>query len=109
MGELPNNPGWMLWSAFAVIAVGAALMMMVLYWISDGHPILRALFSAGLCLAIPWVIERSRRVLKGTEPAGRHAADTEAPRGPWVTRHDVWTLLEQLDMEGTYEHNLRLA
>lgn len=109
MGELPTTPDWMLWSAFGVVAVGAALMLLVLYWVSDGHPVLRAIFSIGICLAVPWVFERSRRVLKGTEQAGRHAADTEAPRGTWGTKHDVWALLEQLDMENTYEHNLRLT
>lgn len=109
MGGLPGNPDWMIWSAIAVTAVGAALLLLVFYWMAEGHPVLRAVFSVGLALLVPWLVERSRRVLKGTEPAGRHAAITETRYGPWIITHEVGAVLRQLDMEDTYAGNLRLA
>jgi hypothetical protein len=109
MGEIPDaTPSWMLWSAFGVMVIGALLLLWVLYNLSDGHPLLQGLFTAGLTLAVPWLIERSRRVLKGTEPAGRHVA-TETRFGAFVITHDAGAVIRQLSMEDTYAGNLRLA
>jgi membrane protein implicated in regulation of membrane protease activity len=110
MGEIPDaTPSWMLWSAFGVIAVGAALFLLVLFWAAEGHPALQAVMALGLTVAVPWLIERSRRVLKGTEAAGRHAAITETRYGPFIIRHEAGAVIRQLSIEDTYGDNLRLA
>lgn len=111
MGEFPTTPSWMLWSALGVTALGALLLLMVMYWLAEGHPVLQAVLTLGLMCLLAWTLERSRRALRGAESAGRHAAGegTEINYGAWFVSHFSGAVLDQLSIEDTYADNLRLA